>query len=50
MYVLQNFQGRSFGSHIFMAELKTSIISAFFKSAGTNSQVLGRRKANYFVL
>ena len=41
MYVLQSLQGHSFDSDTFMAEWKTSKNSAFFKSVGTNFQVLG---------
>ena len=35
--------------HIFMAELKASKNSVFFKSAGTNSQILDRKEPNDFV-
>lgn len=45
----KSLQGHSFGSHIFMADWKTSKNSAFFKSAGTTSQILGQREHNYFV-
>ena len=48
MYGLQSLQGRSFGSQIFMAELKTSKDSAFFKSAETNPQILDRRESKEF--
>ena len=49
MCVLQSLQGPSVDSLIFMAEFKTSKNSAFFKSAGTNFQILGRREHNNFV-
>ena len=39
MYVLD-----TLGCHIFMAELKTSKVSAFFESAETNSLILDRRE------
>ena len=44
----KSLQGHSFGSHIFMEKWKTSK-NAFFKSAGTNSQILGWSEHNYFV-
>ena len=49
MHDLQSLQGHCSGSHIFMAELKTFKTSAFFKSAGTNSESLGLRDSNNFV-
>ena len=44
LYTLQSLQGHSFGSHIFMAELKTPK-----NSVGINSHISGRREPNNFV-
>ena len=41
---LESLQGHSFGSHIFMAELKT-----FKNPARTNSHMSGRKEPNDFV-
>ena len=45
MYVM-SLQVHSYASHIFVVESKTSKRSTSLKSAGTNSQMLGRRKPN----
>ena len=43
------FESHFFGSYIFIAELKNSKIFGFFKSAGLNSQTLGRSELDDFV-